>query len=275
MTLRDEVVHWMVERENLRLGKGSRDEILRRYRFCNVRREDDKVTRWLRKYWRDPHMGHENMVPAMLLARMVNWPPTLAEIGFPTKWDPDRIIRTIQRRAARGEKTWSGAYIVSTCGARMDKAVYVVGTVCAAAVGPHYTPRPGDTLESVWTRLRGIPGLGAGFIAAQVVADLKHCDTHLLMADDWMTWAVPGPGSRRGINRYFGYELNQTLPVGDWQERLLEVMHEVEEHLPEHLWRVSAQDYQNVMCEFDKYMRTKLGEGKPRSIYRSDNSYVV
>lgn len=283
MTLAAEVAEFVTKREQVRLAKEAGkpapwtdDWILNTYRFCNVRREDDKVTRWLKKHWRDPYAGHENMVAAMVLARMINWPPTLAEIGFPEKWDDSQIINAIHARADRGEKTWTGAYVVTTCGAAMDKAEYVVQTVCGQALGPHYQPRRGDTLAAFWTRLCGIPGLGAGFLAAQVVADLKYCDPHLLGAPDWKTWAASGPGSKRGLNRYYGYAPDDRwASEGVWHDALLRMMNEVTSLLPADTVYIHAQDWQNVMCEFDKYRRVVEEQGRPRSKYKPDDSYHV
>lgn len=31
--------------------------------------------------------------------------------------------------------------------------------------------------------------------------------------------------------------------------------------------RLSAQDLQNCLCEFDKYERVRLGEGRPKQLY--------
>ena len=45
-------------------------------------------------------------------------------------------------------------------------------------------------------------GLGP-FLAAQIVADLKHV-APLDAATDWWTLARPGPGSERGLNRVRG-----------------------------------------------------------------------
>lgn len=283
MNLTNDVAYWITERESIRKKHDAgekkpwtEDPILATYRFCNVRREDDKVTRWIKKNWRDPYAGHKNMVAAMILARMVNWPPTLEEIGFPKVWNPTRIIAAIHHRANRGEKTWSGAYIVTTCGQIMDKAEYVVQTAGLTVGIGAYTPRAGDTLAAFWTRLRGINGLGAGFLAAQVVADMKHCDPNLKLAEDWASWAAPGPGSRRGLNRYYGRDPEIRWPDEEtWLEALWAMMQEVAPLLAIDAGSISAQDYQNVMCEFDKYMRTKLGQGRPRSKYSPDDSYEV
>ena len=52
----------MRERENIRLRREqglsrpwTSDPFLQHYRFCNIRREDDRTTRWIAEHWRTPH----------------------------------------------------------------------------------------------------------------------------------------------------------------------------------------------------------------------------
>jgi hypothetical protein len=279
MTHKDEVVWWITQRELARIhkehpnysGPQCTDPIINAYRFCNVHRENDRVTRWLANGWRKNHES-ENFVAALLLARMINWPPTLECVGFPEVWDTDQIIRDIHDCEAMG-KAWTSAYVITTCGKAMDKALYVVQSVCAAARLPHYRPIPGDTLDSVWKRLRCIDGLGAGFLAAQVVADLKYTPL-LRQAKDWHTFAVSGPGSRRGVNRYIDAPLNAKFPEQTWREYLGKVIAEVQPCLPTTIALLHTQDWQNVMCEYDKWSRVKNGEGKPRQRYPSKATYT-
>jgi hypothetical protein len=272
------LAHFIFQREMARVNhdKGGRppfceDPIINTYRFCNVRREDDKVTRWLKKNWRDPHIGHSNMTGAMLLARMVNWPPTLAAIGFPEEWKPDEVADKI--RAVRG-KMWSSAYMITTCGKKMDKVDYVVGKADEVMTGCNIKPVPGMTLNLLWQRLCTIDGLGAGFIAAQVIADLKYSDPYAEAAPDWWTFAVPGPGSRRGVNRYFKFGLNEKLSDLEWTRHLRRIINDVEP-LVNLEPRLHAQDWQNVMCEFDKYVRARTGEGRPRARYKAQTDYTI
>jgi len=278
-TAAERIAAFILERESIRHKKesgGKRpwtdNEILAKYRFCNVQREDDKVTRWLKKHWRDPFAGHKNMTAALLLARMINWPPTLEWMGFPDKWDPERMVDCIHDIHKKG-KAWSSAYIVSTCGEKIDKAVYVVRTASVVQGRPWYTPNVGDTLDSVWTKLRTVNGLGAGFIAAQVVADLKYCDESLMKAEDWWTWAVPGPGSRRGLNRYYGHLLESSWTTAGWQSALQLMINAVSPLIGR--MELHAQDWQNCLCEWDKYERTRLGQGKPRAGYTPSSTYSV
>jgi hypothetical protein len=62
-----------------------------------------------------------------------------------------------------------------------------------------YRPQAGETLAAYSAKLQGIERLG-DFLAAQVVADLKHV-APLCDAADWHSFAEPGPGSVRGLNR--------------------------------------------------------------------------
>jgi len=269
------LTHFILQREMARqnhdAGKPQPfcdDPIINTYRFCNVRREDDKVTRWLKKHWRDPYWDYRTFVPAMILARMVNWPPTLKYVGFPKEWDDGHIVASIQECATRG-KAWTGAYVITTCGVSMDKAEYVVRTASQALAMPPYHTSRVNSLEGLWTSLKGIQGLGAGFLAAQVVADLKYTPL-FKYAPDWWTFAAPGPGSRRGVNRYFALPLHTKLSNQEWLRHLRLIVNDQKEHIKLH-----AQDWQNVMCEYDKYVRVKKGEGRPRSRYTPDQSYDI
>ena len=275
-----EVAYWILERERIRLQHDegrprpwTKDPILGTYRFCNVRREDDRVTRWLMKHYYAGHGNSVELTAAAVLARMINWPPTLERIGFPDPWDGDEIITTVHDQHDHG-KAWGSAYVVTTCGRPMDKAVYVVENVCGAVRRAAIAPRKGDTLAAFWTRLRAIDGLWAGFIAAQVVADLKHLRTSPLRhASDWESWAVPGPGSRRGINRFYDLPLNHKLPDHEWWQRLDSARRQVLVHLPKNFENLDNQNMQNVFCEFDKYLRAKEGSGTPKQHYSPETRF--
>jgi 5-hmdU DNA kinase, helical domain len=86
------------------------DPILRKYKFCQVFRELDAVTIWIRETWREPYEDHPHLWFAMAVARQINWPDTLAEISFPDPWRPKRVARVIHDRIARGQKAFTSAY---------------------------------------------------------------------------------------------------------------------------------------------------------------------
>ena len=122
------LLHWVREREAIRLKKDAgapppwtEDEILATYRFCNVRREDDRVTVWIREHIREPYADHPNLWFMLAIARWVNWPDTLAELITDGNWPwtlaydsfPETLGKALQARADRGEKVWTGAYTIN------------------------------------------------------------------------------------------------------------------------------------------------------------------
>lgn len=268
------------EREQVRLNRAkglpkpwTEDAVLQDYRFCNVRREHDAVTRWITDNWRDPHGPDPDLWFAMVVARLFNNPDFLEEIGYPVPFKPDRIRKAFARRKEQKLKSFNAAYIVSTNGMPGCKVEYLIRFV----LGPMWKarakirPQPGDTLADFHGRLCEYQGMGS-FMAAQVVADVKYTAT-MGVAADWHTWAASGPGSRRGLNRVMG--LPWTAPWGEarWHATLLELRAATLKKLPKHLQDLHAQDIQNCLCEFDKYRRAQVGDGLPKQYYngRSDD----
>jgi hypothetical protein len=223
-----------------------------------VRREDDAVTRWFAKNWRHPkYWGEPNFIPAIMLGRTINWPPTLEHIGFPTKWDKDWMYSVLQGRKATGLKIYTGAYMVTQYGSRDPKNVLVSTNANEYFTHP---PAPQKTLADMWALLQTYPGMGP-FMSGQVVADLKQTSV-LKDATDWWDWATLGPGSTRGLNRMHGRSLNFNLGHDQGWAEMLELREEAE-----YPYDLCLQDVQNTLCEFDKYMRVYLGQGVPRSRY--------
>lgn len=266
--------YWIKERESIRQKKEAGlpkpwtdDPILQHYKFCNVHREDDRVTKWIKDNWRDPCRGHTNMWFAMIVARLFNWPDTLNAITFPLSdfTDIKEEWRNIlkRRRDTLGLKIFTGAYLVSTNGVSMDKIDYILDRVLTPIWERGEEPCPTQTLEGYWKFLIQFDGLGS-FMAGQVVADLKYIDPVLEKAEDWMSWAPLGPGSIRGLNRFFGRDVNKSLK----QEHGLKEIQTIQLMIKNILGlELPAHDVQSVLCEGDKFIRLKRGEGKTRSTY--------
>lgn len=252
----EEIKHlkfWMREREKVKVAKEAghpkpwtKDSMLQQYRFCNVRREDDKVTRWLRHNWYNPNQTHPNLYLAAIMARLINWPPALEEIGFPFTWDYKRYLTILQNRKMRGEQIWTGAYMVTAGGKRVAKEIAVCDMVHGFYTSK-YRPGNDSNLLDVWVALQnqGVSGMGS-FLSAQIVADLKY--TPILMgSSDWWSFCAPGPGSVAGLARLTG----ETV----WtQMGFQEEVNQLRKHLKVE-GKLCAQDLQNCLCEFSKYRR--------------------
>src|SRR5262245_44465925 len=105
-------------------------------------------------------------------------------------------------------------------------------------------------------------GFGS-FMAAQVVADMKYVEP-LRSARDWWTFAAPGPGSERGLNRVLGRPVDAPWRDDDtWRTAFVRLHAAIAPELERNgIGRLCGQDLQNCLCEFHKYEKTRLGEGK-------------
>jgi hypothetical protein len=258
---------FMVERHNIFIKKEinndpypwSNDAILTDYSFCNVYRELDRVTIWIRENWREPYADHPNLPFAMAVARQINWPDTLQEIGFPTEWRPQHVKNIMQDRMANKQKVYTGAYMLTGTlgGTKIEQTVDKILT-------PLYANFPCDfsSIENSWKSFLPYAGF-SDFMSYEVVTDLRHTKW-LKDAPDIMTWANPGPGAMRGLNRIFGRPLDskQKKPLFIQEMRdLLALLNN--EPLP-----LEMRDIEHCLCEFDKYERARLGQGRPRAKYK-------
>lgn len=262
------LAQWIEMREEVRRNKEAgkpkpwtHDHILQSFRFCNVRREDDKVTKWFAANWRSgKYWAEHNFVPAIILGRTINWPETLEALGFPYIWDKSYYKGVLDLRMARREKVYTGAYMITAGPTGVTKNDWVLGNA-----DTYFNKRPilnPYSLEESWETLQQYPCVGP-FIAGQIVADLAYT-SHLSDARDWHTWAALGPGSMRGLNRLWGRNLKFHIT----QEQGLEEMREVQSALKKITpMDIHIRDVQNCLCEFDKYERVMFGQGKPRSAY--------
>lgn len=143
------------------------------------------------------------------------------------------------------------------------------------------------TLRQAWRWLREFPYLG-NFHSYEIVTDLRH--TALLdRAPDIMTWANVGPGARRGMNRVRGRDLRARQPDEDVVAEMRELLALSQDHKywprcgfdfdkgwdtghprsTKGEWPTwELRDVEHTLCEFDKYERVRLGEGRPRGVFR-------
>lgn len=283
------------------------DPILREYSFTNVYRELDKTTVWFRENIRD-HFKEDPRAAlfSTILFRWFNkietgkamlsmkWPDITNEDAR-LVFHPDYYDRQETEKVLRPLPRWvTGAYIIKTPDG-MDKLQGVLSCVqnahdAASRLCYYIQKRP--TLENAHTVIKSLPFMG-DFMAYEVVTDLRH--TPLLEnAPDIMTWANPGPGAMRGVNRLLGEDLNKKRKRDfyiDYMKELLfqsrtdrfvnTTLYGPEKILPAH-WPNNEQypplemrDIEHSLCEFDKYERVRLGEGRPKQKFRSAQNFSL
>jgi hypothetical protein len=270
--------YWVRERERIRIIKDdaksppyTNDPILATYRFCNVRREDDRVTVWIHQNIREkPAFACSPFLWLMLcIARQINWPDTLQELidrcAWPdsTRFDfTEKITDVLNDRKARGEKIYTGAYMISAPAAKgADKQKYIAETV----IGDLWKRRGGfkaTTLQRTHEWITRSNGWGQ-FMAYQAVVDMRFTDL-LSSAEDVASWAAAGPGTIRGLNRIHGRPVDASLSQGQALTEMRAIYKIVQQETGV---AMDFSDVPNILCETDKYLRVKNGEGKPRALY--------
>lgn len=269
-----EFVAFIVAREKHRrlrvAGIGCKqDPIIRKYRFCNIQREEDRVTRWLRRNWYPLFKNNEDIWFAAVVARLLNLPYSLTDVKkYVLPWNPVRFKKVLQDRAGKHLKNFNAAYIVSTNGKAMDKVEYITELVLNPLWGDREKLRPFgyDTLHDYHEALMRYDGMGS-FMAAQVIADIKYIPPNT-KKKDWHTFAASGPGSRRGLNRVMGYLDEKPWREKAWHEILMVLRDAANPLICDALGiTLHAQDIQNCLCEFDKYERARLAQGRPKQLY--------
>jgi hypothetical protein len=247
------------------------DPILREYHFCNVYRELDRTTQWISARFRHWGFEHSDFWFSVLAARLVNWVPTIEELGDLRVWDAEYFKHKLARRSERGEKVFSKAYITMSRAAPrgMPRWDYLADMVLTPVWQMREQLRPQQDMRlATWhAQLCTCMGVGS-FLAGQVVADAKY-ESVFMDSPDWHTFAASGPGSRRGLNRVLGKITSAPWKESDWCVTMELLRVELNSH-----WRnfcdppLHAQDVQASLCEYDKYCRVKEGKARIRH-YRS------
>jgi hypothetical protein len=280
MTPIETLYYWVEEREAILQRRimgdpmpWTKDPIMAKYRFCNVRREDDTVTRWIAKHIRKPFANHPHLWLMLCLARMINWPPTLELLidndAWPLSWrfNLKKLARLLD--GIEG-KAYTGAYIIPA-GPGPSKGEYIAHTVIGELWGFRqrfdYLFDNDPSLERTHEILTGFVGWGP-FLAYQAVVDIRF--TKLLRyAPDVDTWAAAGPGTIRGLNRLhrrsLDYRLQQRVALSEMRDIADKLRRRSDVHF-------DFSDIPNILCETDKYLRVANNEGKPRSLYRPGGS---
>jgi len=275
------------------------DPILQQYKFCNVGREHDRVTVWIRQNIREPYANHEHLWFMISIARFINWPPTLEMLIKESAWSntwpdspdfhPAYMTEALEAWKAAGNKVETGAYMIRAESRperewySWSKQRYVSEVVLGIPwrdkdmVAAFLHGRRQRTLQETWMYLSGQgmddDWVGWGpFMAGQVVADLRHT-RYLRDAPDVGRWAPVGPGSARGLNRLAGRPLNATVRQEQGLEEMLQLQGLVNERTGKHVPPIELHDLQNCLCETDKYLRVKHGEGRPRALYKPETAF--
>lgn len=284
----DLLIFWITERDRIWMKKElgvpkpwTHDKILQQYRFCNVDRCNDTVTKWIFENIIKGHRYSDTLYLNLAVARFINWPPTLEALGYFEEWDPDLFCHTIEKQMKKG-KTYTGAYMIRA-GTGEDAKKTKQRYLCDRVFTPLWELRddtPDRYVCKDWDRFfSNIFGMGE-FMRNQIITDMKYSPL-LPCAEtpDWENFVLIGPGTSRGLDRLAGRPLTTNATPTKYKE-ILELRHTLVEELlyicgdtTGNKFSLIFKDMNNLansLCEFDKYMRVLNKEGRPRSKYPGD-----
>jgi hypothetical protein len=284
-----------IRREAGRPGPWTRDPILSKYKFTNISRSNDWTTRWVKKHWYDPNRDQPLEIQALNCAvfRYFGSAEFAEAIGYQKEWDPGRIITIARNRLSRGQKVFTGAYIITNGGSTSPKQEVVVNsylTPFRQNVESVVTIAQRGSWQHTCEYMQKLPGIGA-FMSKEIALDMLLTPV-LENAYDKLTWTPVGPGAIRGLHRLHKREIWQPMTQAKGLEQMQELMgvlaqeprHAVSvlereglERSPEEpgliaeFPRIGSEygvtDIQFSLCELDKYLRVRYKEGRPRSGY--------
>jgi hypothetical protein len=245
-------------RENIRIKKEkglprpwTTDPILQRYHFCNVRRADDRVTKWIGQ-WAEEWLPYERWF-AFPVARWINEPDTLDQL--PVMWAPLKYKKILGEMSNKGLKIFRGAYIINGVPGKKKYMSVIDNVLKPLNKDPPYDmgAKFPNSFEECWTRLRKYPGQGS-FMAGQIVADWNTFG--IIKAVDTKTWAPLGPGSIRGLNIIYRNDADaKKMSQKQGVQWMIELADLIEDKLPNIGSKLTLHDVQNCLCEFSKYVR--------------------
>lgn len=243
----------------------TKDEALRDWRFCNVFREDDRTTVWVRENVREPLREDTRVFVAMVACRFFNRIETLQVLkdnGVFENWDAAHaysLLRDVSPIVGAG-------YLVKTPDGQKKLSGVLTIIEKAREHEAVFTAKHWVSLEDFWKKLRELPFFGS-FMAYEVVSDLRH--TYLLQAAaDKLSWAVPGPGACRGLSWLVGGNMDcvpYTLAAARYESNLRLMRQLLDRSQDNRFWPKSwpqweMREVEHWLCEYAKWVKvTRLG----------------
>jgi len=240
------------------------DPILQRFKFTNAYRAADRVSQFLLRHvlYEGSDAPHEIFFRAIvfkLFNKISTWQLLQSAFGPLTTegFDIDRYDRVLCEAMSRGDKIYSGAYIMPSGGRGRSMRKHRTHLELLRQMLDDELPErlvEARTMRECFEKVKAYPMMG-DFLAYQYVIDLNYSG---IMNFSEMEFVVPGPGARGGLRKCFHSlgglsEADMIRLVTERQE--LEFARLGLEF--KSLWGRPLQliDCQNLFCEVDKYAR--------------------
>jgi hypothetical protein len=252
----------------------TKDIVLGGFRFCNVHRREDKVSKWIIDNLFKP-MGndHASIFMAAYVARWFNKIETLEamkEIMY-NSFDLELMGEAVRPIFQRGEPIFGSAYIIQspTGSNKLDGILWAIGNVTKRYQEGYELALETKSMEKVHAWFMQFPHMGP-FMAYQVVCDLTYTPV-LSGAVDQDTWTCAGPGAARGLS-WLCHDMESAFNYNGAKDQLImkALMRDVldmsrdERNWPQEWGNWELATVQHWSCEYDKYRRGHAGQSLKR-----------
>lgn len=269
------------------------DEVLKNFRFTNIRREHDKESKWVIEHIANNlELSYEDKLLNVILFRLYNKHETAELISMPFKfsqtpdWNPEWYRSLFEAALVEDPKRVFFTAAFHTVGMK---------NTLKRVTGESYAPmrilkfikilineglvddiKACVNQQEVYQTLTDYNGIGR-FLAYQFYVDMTYIAEFPFSENEF---TVAGPGCVMGLNYLFENRDGMTYEeclfwLRDNLDRLF-----VEElgkdwdgkrvfwDLPEEDRCFNVMSLENCFCELSKYIRAKDGTGRPRKRYR-------
>ena len=271
--------HYINEREAVRKAKETLmpfpwtdDPIIRDYRFTNVRRTDDTVSKWyIENIATNNDLSLYDKIANAILFRCWNKPETSVMFQQPiTDWSDDNlyeieILANVKiGRAGDNYRQYGSAYFQSGLKGAWKKEGYsatrmldLMKSVVEDCVIEKilYNNNPMFVFETI----NAINGIGS-FLAYQMWVDLTYIPEYDLNEDDF---TVAGPGCRLGIDMLV--EDRDGMTHEEVIFHIRDNQHALDLDID---FQLTVMDIENIFCEYSKYTKRYLGQSNRMRNYK-------
>lgn len=285
---------WIKERYNVHLNKDiykkqypwTKDEIISKYRFTNVRREHDKETKWIIKnICLNDDLNYKNKLLNIILFRLFNKSRTIKIFGLIdfNNFNEEGIMKKLEKFKNKKYIYFSNAFYtsgpkrVSNLKFPKDKNAVIKMIKLVRLYDENNIVekiKNCTNQKQVFEILKSCPGIG-NFLAYQMFVDFTYIKEFPFSENEFV---VAGPGCKNGLKLIFedfdkmNYE-ESLFWIRDNQFNLFKKFNynpkEMFSDLPESERYLNLMSLENCMCEFSKYLRAINSEGRPKILYKN------
>ena len=257
------------KREDHELPKPwTEDSIFANFRFTNVYRDDDRVSRALVNSMDMDAPGEILLFNAFVFRTFNKLESWKASGGFRYDWPGKDMFKRLDSYVAAGGSVFGNAYLMtnSLTKGRPKHHFYIdiFDKVWENSQEFYMRLQDDPRLEAATKMFTEIPGY-ADFLGYELALDMEMVGL-MPPPTDKFTWANPGPGARRGLNFIRGRPRDFRQPVTKFLDEMRWLHDESILFLYEHIKEpFDMRCIENGLCETSKYASVlQTGRAKRR-----------